>query len=194
MTDLAALVVSEEELAGRVRELGAEISGDYAGRLPVLVGMLNGSLPFLADLVRAIDIPIEVDFLALSPFGEGRRVRIAADTETALTGRDVLVVDGLVDTGLSLASALRLIEPRMCRSVATVTLFDKAPRRIAEVQLEYRGYEVGDEFLIGYGMDYQGWFRNLASVWAVLDLEAMTSDVANFASNAFNWASDSLKP
>lgn len=193
MTDLATLVVSEQELAGRVRELGAHISADYAGRIPILVGMLNGTVPFLADLVRAVEIPIEVDFLALSSFGDGRRVRIAADTETPLTGRDVLVVDGLVDTGLSLASALRLIEPRMCSSLATVTLFDKAPRRIAEVPLDYRGFEVGDEFLIGYGLDYRGWFRNLASVWAVLDLEAMTSDVARFAENAFSWTSDNLE-
>ncbi|MDH3500277.1 MAG: phosphoribosyltransferase family protein [Acidimicrobiia bacterium] len=194
MAELAAPVVSAPELAARVEEIGAQIAADYAGRDPVLVGVLIGAIPFLADLVRAIDLPLEVDFLALTSFGDGSRVRLASDSAVPLTGRNVVVVATMVDTGLTMASILRLLEPRSCASVATVTLFDKSPRRIADIPLTYRGFEVGDEFLIGYGLDYQGWFRNLGSVWAVMDLPAMTADPGVFAASLFGWLGDRLDP
>ncbi len=192
MSDLVAEVVPAPVLRDRVREMGRQITQDYAGREPILVGLLTAGVPFLADLGRAVDLAVEFDFLAVTSFGDGGRIRIAADTETPLTGRDVIVVDVLTDTGLTLASVLRLLEARQCRSISTVTLFDKAPRRIAHVPLDYRGFEVGDEFLIGYGLDYAGWFRNLPAVHAVLDLEALTSDVAGFGRAAFGWMSDRL--
>jgi hypoxanthine phosphoribosyltransferase len=173
--------VTTAELAERVAEIGAAITNDYAGRCPVMVAVLTGSLPFLADLVRAIAIPVEVDFLALSRFGEGGRIRIAMDTSEPLSGRDVILVEDIVDTGLSLAVLRRMIADRGAATVSAAALLDKVPRRLVEVPLEYRGFEVGDEYLIGYGLDLEGRYRNLRSLWAVLDHVAFRSDPARMA-------------
>lgn len=176
-----AEVITAADLSARVRELGAALAGDYAGRQPVLVGVLTGALWFLADLVRAMDLPLEVDFLGLNRFGEGGRIRIAVDTATALDGRDVVLVEDIVDTGLSLGVLRRMIEEREVASLAAVTLIDKVTRRLVDVPLEYRGFEVGDEFLVGYGLDYEGHYRNLPSIWAVLDVPAFRADPALLA-------------
>ncbi|MBT8247741.1 MAG: hypoxanthine phosphoribosyltransferase [Acidimicrobiia bacterium] len=169
-------VVTSEALSARVAELGAEISADYAGKTPVVVGVLNAALLFLADLVRAFDMRHEAEFLAVTRFGEGGRVRINMDTSISLQGRDVLLVEDLVDTGLTLSFLRELFETRQVASLRTVTLIDKAPRRIVDVPLEYRGFEVGEEFLLGYGLDYSGRYRNLDSLWAVLDFGRFTAD------------------
>jgi hypoxanthine phosphoribosyltransferase len=184
--DAVVEVISEESLVSRITELGARIADDYSGRTPVLVAVLQGALPFLADLIRAMAIELEVDFLALTRFGEGGRVRIAMDTEISLEGRHVILVEDVVDTGLSLTVLRRLIGARDVASLATVTLFDKAVRRIVDVPLEYRGFEVGDEFLLGFGLDWEGRFRNLRSVWAVLDMVAFQFDPERFASRLFS--------
>lgn len=169
-------VISEEALRSRTAELGAEISAAYADRTPILVAVLHGALPFLADLVRQIESEVEVDFLALSRFGEGGRVRIAMDTLSSLEGRDVIIVEDIVDTGLTLNVLRRMFEMRDVSSLATATLIDKSSRRLVETPLEYRGFEVGDEFLLGYGMDWEGRFRQLPSIWAVLDLAVFAED------------------
>ncbi|NNF70540.1 MAG: hypoxanthine phosphoribosyltransferase [Acidimicrobiia bacterium] len=169
-------VVTSEALSARVAELGAEISADYAGKTPVVVGVLNAALLFLADLVRAFEMRHEAEFLAVTRFGEGGRVRINMDTSVSLQGRDVLLVEDLVDTGLTLSFLRELFETRQVASLRTVTLIDKAPRRIVDVPLEYRGFEVGEEFLLGYGLDYSGRYRNLDSLWAVLDFGRFTAD------------------
>lgn len=169
-------VVSAEAVRARVAELGKEISADYQGETPVVVGVLNAALLFLADLVRHLEIPHEVEFLAVSRFGEGGRVRIAMDTSISLQGRHVLLVEDLVDTGLTLSFLRELFQTRRVASFRTVTLIDKAPRRIVDVPLEYRGFEVGEEFLLGYGLDYAGRYRNLASLWAVQDFAEFTAD------------------
>ena len=187
-----AEVISAEALASRARELGAQLSEDYAGRDPVFVGVLHGSLPFLSDLVRQVQTSLEVDFLALSRFGEGGRVRIAMDTEISLERRHVVLVEDIVDTGLTLSFVRRLLETRDVASLATVTLIDKAPRRIVEVPLEYRGFEVGDEFLLGYGLDWEGKYRNLRSIWMVLDLATLQSDSASLADRVFRARGDNL--
>lgn len=176
MTDPVLEVITRPTINSRIGELGGQISADYAGRSPILVAVLHGALPFLADLVRAVDIQIDVDFLALSRFGEGGRVRIAMDTLTSLEGRDVIIVEDIVDTGLTLNVLRRMIETRDVASVTTATLIDKSSRRLVETPLEYRGFEVGDEFLLGYGMDWEGQFRNLPSIWTVLDLQAFSED------------------
>ncbi len=178
-------VITEEDLRTRIIELGATISEDYEGRRPVLVAILTGSLWFLADLVRAIDIPVEVDFLLLNRFGEGGRIRIATDTETPLTDRHVIIVEDVVDTGLSLTVLRRMINDRGVASLATATLLDKTSRRLTEVPLEYRGFEVGDEFLLGYGLDHNGIYRNLRSIWAVLDFAAFQQDEKGLARMVF---------
>lgn len=169
-------VVDAEAVSARVAELGAEIAADYADKVPVVVGVLNAALLFMADLVRNLPVPHEAEFLAVSRFGEGGRVRIAMDTSISLQGRHVLLVEDLVDTGLTLSFLRELFHTRQVASFRTVTLIDKAPRRIVDVPLEYRGFEVGEEFLLGYGLDYEGRYRNLPSLWAVLDFAAFTAD------------------
>lgn len=169
-------VVPATEIDARVGELGEALSHDYEGRNPMLVAVLVGSVPFLADLVRAMSIPLEVDFLGLSRFGEGGRIRIALDTSESVEGRHVVIVEDIVDTGLTLTVLRRMLEDRGAASVATVTLVDKTRRRLVDVPIEYRGFEVGDEYLVGYGLDWKGRYRNLSSLWAVLDLEALVED------------------
>jgi hypoxanthine phosphoribosyltransferase len=165
--------VTAEEIAARVEELGDAITADYEGRRPILVAVLVGALPFLADLIRQIDIPLDVDFLSISRFGEGGRLRLVLDTSENLNGRDVIVVEDIVDTGLSLSTLRKMLMDRGTSSLATVALLDKTPRRLVEVPIEYRGFEVGDEYLIGYGLDHRGLYRNLRSLWAVPDRGAL---------------------
>lgn len=174
--ELATEVVPATEIAARVAELGEALSSDYADRPPMLVAVLVGSLPFLADLVRAVTVPLEVDFLGLSRFGEGGRIRIALDTDQPISGRDVVIIEDIVDTGLTLTVLRKMLEDRGAASVATVALVDKVRRRLVEVPIEYRGFEVGDEYLVGYGLDWKGRYRNLRSLWAVLDQEALVDD------------------
>lgn len=181
MTPTFVEVVTEERLRRRVSELGAEIAADYAGKTPVAVGVLKGCLPFLADLVRHVPQPLELDFLSLTRFGDEGRVSISMDTTTLLEGRHVLIVEDIVDTGLTLRSLRRLIEVRDPASVRTVALLDKAPRRIVDVPVEYRGFEVGDEFLLGYGLDWEGRFRSVRSLWAVMDISELKRDPDAFA-------------
>ncbi len=172
----ATEVVPVGEISARVAELGEALSNDYAERNPIFVAVLVGSLPFLADLVRAVRVPLEVDFLGLSRFGEGGRIRIALDTDEPISGRNVVIVEDIIDTGLTLTVLRRMLEDRGAASVATVALVDKVRRRLVDVPIEYRGFEVGDEYLVGYGLDWKGRYRNLSSLWAVLDLEALVAD------------------
>jgi hypoxanthine phosphoribosyltransferase len=146
----------------------------------VFVGVLTGALWFLSDLVKGIDLDVDVDFLDLNRFGEGGRIRIAMDTAIPLTGRDVILVEDIVDTGLSLTVLRRMMEDREVASLATVALLDKTTRRLVDVPLEYRGFEVGDEYLVGYGLDHQGLYRNVRSLWAILDLPAFQDDPRAF--------------
>ncbi len=192
MADPVVEVVDEGVLAARCVELGAEIARDLADRHPIFVGILNGAVPFLADLVRHIPGEAEVDFLSLTRFGESGRVQISFDTETPLVGRHVVLVEDIVDTGLTLSALRGFMETRQVASVSTVTLIDKVTRRLVDVPLEYRGFEVGDEFLIGYGMDWEGLYRNIASIWAVLDLGEFAEDPAVLERRVFAVAGDNL--
>jgi len=195
VSEIVRQVIDRDTLAARVSELAVQISNDFAdGDPPVLVGVLHGAMFFLADLVRAMPIHLDVDFLALNRFGEEGRVRIALDTATPLQGRRVILVEDIVDTGLTLTSMLRMLGTRSCASISTVTLFDKVTRRIVDVDVEYRGFEVGDEFLLGYGMDWEGRYRNLDSVWAVMDLDAVAGDREGLDRVLFGSTGDSLTP
>jgi hypoxanthine phosphoribosyltransferase len=176
MTDLASMVLDHDDLRSRVVELGEAIAHDYRARNPMFIVIMKGSVVFAADLVRTVEIPAEVDFMGLHRFGRGGRIGIAMDTSTPVLDRHVIIVEDIIDTGLTLAVLKRMIEDRGAASVATVTLFDKTPRRINEIPIEYRGFEVGDEYLVGYGLDWQGYYRNLPSVWAILDMEAFVDD------------------
>lgn len=169
-------VVSEPLLQERVGQLGAEIAADYADEAPVAIGVLNGSVPFLADLSMHLQPELEIDFLSLTRFGRHGRVSVNMDTSLALAGRRVLLVEDIVDTGLTLVTLRKMLAAKGARDVRTVALLDKSARRIVDVDVEYRGFEVGDEFLLGYGLDWNGKFRNLRSLWAVMDMQALTDD------------------
>ena len=173
---IAAEAISESDIVERCAELGERIAHDYRGLRPVLVCVLSGSMVFLADLIRRIPIECEADFLGLTKFGEGGRVRVAMDTATNLASRHVLIVEDIVDTGLTLRLLRQMMAERNCASLQTVTLLDRTTRRIVDVPIEYRGFEVGDEFLVGYGLDWQGAFRNLRSLWAILDFASFAAD------------------
>ena len=178
MTDFpfATEVITETDIRSRVSELGAAISHDYDDRTPIFVVILNGSVPFAADLVRSVTVQSEIEFLGLNRFGEGGRIGIAMDLSTPVLDRNVVIVEDIVDTGLTLTVLRRMMKDRGAASVSTAALFDKARRRVTDVPIEYRGFEVGDEFLIGYGLDWQGLYRNLRSIWAVMDIEAFVQD------------------
>ena len=189
---IAARAISEGQIAARVAELGEMIARDYRGLRPVLVCVLHGSFVFHADLVRAMPIRCETDFLALTRFGHGGRVRLAMDTDTNLAGRHVLVVEDIVDTGLTHQSLCKALEARNCKSLQTVTLLDRTSRRIVDLPIGYRGFEVGDEFLVGYGLDWKGHFRSLRSLWAILDFTRLAKDPVALFAIAHPKSADSL--
>jgi len=173
---LAAEVLPESEIQSRVAELGVAISADYQGRDPLFLVMLNGSVPFGADLVRSVSMNAEIDFLGLNRFGESGRIGVTLDSSTPLFDRNVIIVEDIIDTGLTLTTLRRMMTDRGAASVATAALLDKSRRRLTDVPIEYRGFEVGDEFLVGYGLDWQGLYRNLRSIWAIMDTERLVAD------------------
>lgn len=172
-------------------ELGAAITADYADKDPMFVTVLTGSVVFAADLFRRVDAVGEMDFLALNRFGESGRISVSMDTCGPLVGREVIIVEEIVDTGLTLNVLRQMVLDRGANSVATVGLLDKSRRRVADVPIEYRGFEVGDEFLVGYGLDWSGLYRNLPSIWAVLDMEAFIKDPMVLARQLFSNSSRS---
>lgn len=166
--EVGETLIAADRVQERVRELGAEISVDYAGRDLVLVGVLRGAAVFLADLMRALSVPCEVDFMALSSYGSSADssgvVRILKDLDDPVTGRDVLIVEGIVDSGLTLSYLLRNLSARDPASLEVCTLLSKPDRLKAEVPVRYTGFEIPDEFVIGYGLDYAQKYRNLDHV------------------------------
>lgn len=168
------VLFSASEIERKVGELGAQISRDYRGKEPLLVGVLRGAACFMADLMRHIALPLAIDFMAVSSY-EGEKsgaVRILKELDEPIAGRDVVVVEGIVDTGMTLRTLLRELESRWPASLKICTLLDKRVRRLAEVQLDYVGFEVPDEFVVGYGLDFRQNYRNLPFI-ATLEREWM---------------------
>jgi hypoxanthine phosphoribosyltransferase len=167
--DLFALLISERRLQARVRSIAREISKEYRGTVPVFIGVLNGSFMFLADLIREITIPCEVDFLKLSSYGDSKissgNVRLLKDLNCTVEGRDIIVVEDIVDSGLSIQFIRDLIERQNPRSLKVVTLLYKKGSARAAVPLEYVGFTIGGEFVIGYGLDYAQRERNLPAIY-----------------------------
>jgi hypoxanthine phosphoribosyltransferase len=165
-------LVEADRLAERVRELGEEISRDYAGRDLLLVGVLKGAVFFLSDLMRHIDVPCEVDFMAVASYGSSTDssgvVRILKDLDVSIEGRDVLIVEDIVDSGLTLSYLLRTMRARDPRSLEVCALLTKPERRKVELPIRYTGFEIPNRFVIGYGLDYAEKLRNLPFV-AVLN-------------------------
>jgi len=167
--DLFALLISERRLQARVRSIAREISKEYRGTVPVFIGVLNGSFMFLADLIREITVPCEVDFLKLSSYGDSKissgNVRLLKDLNCTVEGRDIIVVEDIVDSGLSMQFIRDLIERQNPRSLKVVTLLYKKGSARAAVPLEYVGFTIGGEFVIGYGLDYAQRERNLPAIY-----------------------------
>ncbi len=163
-------------LTARVAEVARDVADAYAGTEPLLVTVLKGGAFFLADLIRALPLPLDVDFLAISSYGETGTARILKDLDHDIAGRHVLIVEDIVDTGLTLAYLLQALAGRGPASLRVCTLLDRRVRRIADLPLDFVGFEVGDEFLVGYGLDLDEHLRALPAVLAVVDLEAVTDD------------------
>lgn len=153
-------------IAARVADIGSEISRDYVGKLPVMVGMLSAAATFLADLVRAVTIPCQVDFVAVNKYGDGDAVAIEKDLAIPISGRHVILVDDTVDTGLTLHYVIKTLRAREPASLAVCALLDRPHRRITDVEIKYRGFEVPDVFVVGYGLDYLGRYRELPALYA----------------------------
>jgi len=161
------VVISEEQIKERIAEMGARISRDYAGKDPLLVGVLSGVIFFMADLLRQITIPVSVDFMAISQYAAGPgsgTVRITKDLSHNITGRHVLFVEDVIDTGLTLNYLLRTLRTREPASLQVCVLFDRPYRRLIDIPLAYEGFELPDTFVVGYGLDAADHYRNLPFV------------------------------
>ncbi len=163
--DVREILLSEEQIGERVTELGRELVGAFADRDPVLVSVLKGSLVFLADLMRAMEMPVSIDLMEVSSYGAGTetsgQVRIIKDLSQPIAGRHVIVVEDIIDTGLTLNYLLRYLADKGPASISIVCLLDKPARRLAEVPIDFRGFTIPDRFVIGYGLDYDERYRNL---------------------------------
>jgi hypoxanthine phosphoribosyltransferase len=167
--DVRDILLTEQQIAGKVAELGRRISADYAGRELTLVSVLKGSLPFMADLMRAISIPVRIDLMEVSSYGgvnteSSGLVRILKDLSASIDGRDVLLVEDIIDTGLTLNYLLRYLRGKNPRSLRICALLDKPARRLVDIAIDYTGFEIPDQFVVGYGLDYGELYRNLRYV------------------------------
>ena len=163
--DVLRVLLSEDEIREKVRELGGKITADYKNSNLMLVTVLKGAVVFLADLMRQIDVPAEIDFMVVSSYGSGVKssgvVKIVKDLDVPLAGKDILIVEDILDSGLTLSYIKELMESRGPRSIRIATLLDKPSRRKVDLQADYIGFSVPDEFVIGYGLDYDEKYRNL---------------------------------
>ena len=173
MTEVASVLFGRQDIRRRVDDLGRAITADYDGREPVLISVLKGGTMFLADLFRSIELPLRVDFMAISRYGDADesfgRVRILMDIEGDLTGRDVLLVEDIVDTGLTLTYLQDILRARSPRHLRTACLLSKPSRRTIDVKVEYIGFTIEDKFVVGYGLDYAEQYRNLPYIAVIGD-------------------------
>ena len=170
------VLLTEEQMQARIKELGAQITQDYAGLNPLLIGVLKGACFFLSDIMRAIDTRVAVEFMAISSYGSSTRtsgeVRIMKDLDVPIEGRHILVVEDIVDTGLTLSYLLANLESRGAASVKLAALLDKHERRQREVKIDYLGFPIPDEFVVGYGLDFAERYRNLPFIAVLKDPNA----------------------
>ena len=166
--DIKEVLISEEQLAAKVAELGARISKDYEGKKLIILGVLKGSVVFMTDLLRQITIPVEMDFMAVSSYGSGTKtsgvVKILKDLDRLIQGYHVLIVEDILDSGMTLSYLTELLRDRSPASIRIATLLDKPERRKVDIAPDYVGFTVPDEFVVGYGLDYAELYRNLPYV------------------------------
>lgn len=166
--DIKEVLISEEQLAAKVAELGAAISRDYQGKKLIILGVLKGSVVFMADLLRQITVPVEMDFMAVSSYGSGTKtsgvVKILKDLDRLIQGYHVLIVEDILDSGMTLSYLTELLRDRSPASIRIATLLDKPERRKVDIKPDYVGFQIPDEFVVGYGLDYAELYRNLPYV------------------------------
>lgn len=166
--DIATVLYTEADIACAVATLGAQLTADYRDKNPLVVGILRGSAPFMMDLVRAMDCYLEIDFMDVSSYGDATEssgtVRIVKDLDTDIAGRHVLLIEDIVDSGRTVQSLMELLQTRHAASIKICTLLDKPERRAVDVQADYIGLEVPNEFVVGYGLDYRQQYRNLPHI------------------------------
>ncbi|MCC7174838.1 MAG: hypoxanthine phosphoribosyltransferase [Bryobacterales bacterium] len=162
------VLISEERIQARIRELGAQIDADYPEGPVYLVAVLKGACFFLADLARAMKRPTRIDFIGISSYGKGRstsgEVKLTKDLDASVEGADVLIVEDIIDSGITLSYLIHVLEQRKPRSLGVVALLDKPERRVRPVQVSYVGFEIPDSFVVGYGLDYAEDYRNLRDI------------------------------
>ena len=182
------VLISEEQIQQRISDLGAQIARDYAGRNPLLIGVLKGACFFLSDLLRAIDIPLGIEFIAISSYGSSTRtsgeVRILKDLDLPVETRYIIVVEDIVDTGLTLSYLLANLQSRGAASVKLVALLDKHERREREVEIDYLGFQIPDHFVVGYGLDFAERYRNLPFIAVLKNPESAQLGLPMKPSNA----------
>ena len=162
--DIKEILFTEEQIAARVRELGAQITKDYAGKTILMCGILKGAVTFFTDLARCIDGPVYFDFMSCSSYGSSTTsgvLKIRKDLDNDVKDKDVLIVEDIIDTGVTLSHLVPMLQERGARSVKLATLLSKPARRQVEVPVDYNGFEIPDAFVVGYGLDYDSRYRNL---------------------------------
>lgn len=166
--DLERVLVTREEIAEAVKKLGAQITADYQGKAPVVVGILKGAVVFYSDLIREIDLPLQTDFMSVSSYGSGTQstgeLRIRMDLTNGIKGKDVIIVEDIVDTGLTLYNLKHHLADRGATSIRIATLLDKPARRRVELEADYHCFTIPDAFVVGYGLDYDEHYRNLPDI------------------------------
>lgn len=166
--DLERILLTKEQICDKVAALGEQLRADYDGKNPLFVCILKGSSVFFADLIREVKMPLEIDFMAISSYGNGTRttgeVRMVKDLNNSIEGRHVLVVEDILDSGMTLSYLKKLLESRGAASVKICTLLDKPARRVTDVAADYSGFEIEDYFVVGYGLDYAEKYRNLPEI------------------------------
>jgi hypoxanthine phosphoribosyltransferase len=162
------VLLPHDTIQARIREMGREIAGDYAGRDPHLVGVLKGACTFMTDLARSVDLPLTLDYIAVSSYGAATKssgeVKLVKDLDQGLEGRDLIVVEDIVDTGLTLNYLLNVLKARGPRTLKVAALLSKPSRRLVEVKVDYVGFSIDDHFVVGYGLDYNEKYRNLKDI------------------------------
>lgn len=165
MAEEVSVLISEEDVQKRIRELGEQISRDYEGKTVHIIGVLKGACYFMCDLARHITVPVTFDFMSVSSYGDDTKssgiVKIVKDLDEPLTGRDVLVVEDIIDSGRTLSHLMELLKGRKPATLKLATLLDKPDRRVTEVNVDYTGFEIEDVFVVGFGLDYAQRYRNL---------------------------------
>ncbi|MBO4852144.1 MAG: hypoxanthine phosphoribosyltransferase [Schwartzia sp.] len=166
--DLQSVLYTEEQIAKRVAELGAEITRDYEGKDPIVIGILKGAAPFTTDIIRQINTPLQLDFMIVSSYGAGTQssgtVKIRKDADADIQGRHVIICEDIIDSGITMSNLFELLKTRKPASLKLCALLSKLARREVDVKIDYCGWEVPDEFLVGYGLDYAERYRNLPCI------------------------------